>query len=107
MSRCTARPGVGVAYDGSDPRLCNARTLSGRPCRALKVPGGTHCVTHGGIPTGRKTAQWKEGRLRVQLVRRVQRVIRRALANSTSATRPNETHHETQQQEQSKVRRGQ
>ncbi|WIG56157.1 MAG: hypothetical protein OJF61_001945 [Rhodanobacteraceae bacterium] len=77
MSRDTTKRGIDVDYDGSDPRLCNARTLSGRPCRALKVPGGTHCVTHGGIP-GPKTAQWREGRLRVKLVRRVQRVIRRA-----------------------------
>jgi len=78
MSRDTAKPGVGVDYDGSDQRLCNARTLSGRPCRALKVPGGTHCATHGGIATGPKTSQWREGRLRVKLGRRVQRVIRQA-----------------------------
>jgi hypothetical protein len=78
MKGDTARRGVGVDYDGSDPRLCNAHTLSGRPCRALKVPGGTRCATHGGIATGPKTAQWREGRLRVKLGRRVQRVIRQA-----------------------------
>jgi hypothetical protein len=78
LSRNITRRGLDDDYDGSDPRLCNVRTLSGRPCRALKVPGGTHCVTHGGLPTGPKTPQWREGRARVKLVRRVQRVLRRA-----------------------------
>lgn len=80
MSRDISKRGLDDDYDGSDPRLCNALTLSGRPCRALKVWGDTRCLTHGGIPTGRKTAQWREDRLRVKLRRRVQRVIRRARA---------------------------
>lgn len=80
MIRDTTRRGIGVDYDGSDPRLCNARTLSGRPCRALKVWGDTRCVTHGGIPTGPKTPQWREERARVKLARRAQRVIRQARA---------------------------
>jgi hypothetical protein len=50
--------GVPVSYDGEDPRLCNARTKSGRPCRALKLEHG-RCKWHGGLSTGPKTAAGK------------------------------------------------
>lgn len=54
------RRGVPADYKGDDPRLCNARTRSGRPCRALKLKGG-RCKMHGGMSTGPKTP---EGRAR-------------------------------------------
>ncbi|THD09779.1 hypothetical protein B1806_10185 [Metallibacterium scheffleri] len=45
-------------YDGTNPNLCNARTKSGRPCRALKLRGG-RCKWHGGLSTGPRTAEGK------------------------------------------------
>lgn len=52
--------GVPSTYDGTDPRLCNAKTRSGRPCRALALPSG-RCRWHGGMSTGPRTP---EGRAR-------------------------------------------
>ena len=54
----STRRGVSSAYDGSDPDLCNARTRSGRPCRALKLAHG-RCKWHGGLSTGPKTREGK------------------------------------------------
>ncbi len=52
------RRGVPADYDGTDARLCNARTRTGRPCRALALPSG-RCKWHGGMSTGPKTAGGK------------------------------------------------
>lgn len=52
------RRGVPPNYAGDDPALCNARTKSGRPCRALALRGG-RCKWHGGLSTGPKTAEGK------------------------------------------------
>lgn len=54
----STRRGVSADYDGSDPRLCNARTKSGRPCRALKLVHG-RCKWLGGLSTGAKTSEGK------------------------------------------------
>jgi len=51
--------GVPPDYKGDDPRLCNARTQSGRPCRALKLPGRKRCKWHGGLSTGPRTPEGK------------------------------------------------
>ena len=50
--------GVAPDYAGGDPRLCNAKTRSGRPCRALKLAHG-RCKWHGGLSTGPRTAEGK------------------------------------------------
>ena len=55
--------GVPADYDGSDSWLCNARTKSGRPCRALKLDGG-RCKWHGGLSTGPTSAAGKEQAVR-------------------------------------------
>jgi len=47
----TTRRGIPTDYAGDNPALCNARTRSGRPCRALKLKGG-RCKWHGGRSTG-------------------------------------------------------
>lgn len=52
------RRGIPPDYAGTDPRLCNARTRSGRPCRTLALPSG-RCKWHGGMSTGPKTAEGK------------------------------------------------
>ena len=52
------RRGVPGDYAGDDPYLCNARTRSGRPCRALKLRGG-RCKWHGGLSTGPTTPEGK------------------------------------------------
>lgn len=54
----STRRGVPVDYDGSDPRLCNAKTRSGRACRALALPNG-RCRWHGGMSTGPRTEEGK------------------------------------------------
>jgi hypothetical protein len=54
----STRRGIPPDYDGTDPRLCNARTRIGRPCRALALPNG-RCVRHGGRSTGPKTVEGK------------------------------------------------
>ena len=54
----STRHGVPPDYDGTDPRLCNARCVTGRPCRALALPNG-RCVRHGGRSTGPKTPEGK------------------------------------------------
>ncbi|MEY2149777.1 MAG: hypothetical protein EPN67_02805 [Pusillimonas sp.] len=54
----STRRGVPADYAGDDPRLCNARTKSGRPCRALKLGGG-RCKWHGGLSTGPRTPEGK------------------------------------------------
>ena len=51
----STRRGVPFDYRGDDERLCNARCVTGRPCRALALPNG-RCVRHGGKSTGPKTA---------------------------------------------------
>lgn len=57
----STRRGMPPDYDGSDPRLCNARcsTRDGRPCRAMKLPGRKRCKWHGGLSTGPKTTEGK------------------------------------------------
>lgn len=50
--------GVPPDYAGDDPRLCNARTKSGKPCRAIKLAHG-RCKWHGGLSTGPRTAEGK------------------------------------------------
>lgn len=52
------RRGVSADYDGSNPDLCNARTQSGRPCRARKLAHG-RCKWHGGLSTGPRTPEGK------------------------------------------------
>ena len=51
--------GVPADYAGDDPAFCNARTKSGRPCRALGLPGTGRCRWHGGLSTGPKTEAGK------------------------------------------------
>ncbi len=51
----TTRRGVPAHYTGDNPTLCNARTRSGKPCRALKLAHG-RCKWHGGLSTGPRTA---------------------------------------------------
>lgn len=52
------RRGIPPDYDGSDPRLCNAHTRSGKPCRAMKLAHG-RCKWHGGLSTGPRTPEGK------------------------------------------------
>ena len=54
----STRRGVPPDYTGDDPNLCNARTQSGRPCRALKLAHG-RCKWHGGLSTGPRTPEGK------------------------------------------------
>ena len=54
----STRRGVPADYDGTDPRLCNARTVAGGFCRALGLPNG-RCVRHGGKSTGPRTPEGK------------------------------------------------
>ena len=54
----STRRGVPLDYDGTDPRLCNARCVTGRPCRALALPNG-RCVRHGGKSTGPRSPEGK------------------------------------------------
>src|SRR6185312_12122648 len=68
------RRGVPADYDGSNPRLCNARTKSGRPCRAARLARG-RCKWHGGLSTGPRTPEGKA----------------RALANLAQNKKPKET----------------
>jgi hypothetical protein len=43
--------GISADYAGDDPRLCNAQTKSGRPCRALGAYANGRCKWHGGMST--------------------------------------------------------
>lgn len=52
------RRGVPADYAGDDPALCNARTKTGRPCRAVALAHG-RCKWHGGLSTGPKTPEGK------------------------------------------------
>lgn len=52
------RRGVPDDYDGRYRMLCNARTKTGRPCRAMKLEHG-RCKWHGGLSTGPKTPEGK------------------------------------------------
>jgi len=54
----STKRGVPPDYTGDDPCLCNARTRSGRPCRALKLTHG-RCKWHGGLSTGPRTPEGK------------------------------------------------
>ena len=71
--------GVPPDYAGDDPYLCNARTKSGRPCRALKLAGG-RCKWHGGLSTGPTTPEGK-----AQVARNLVKA-RRALARLRAST---------------------
>lgn len=51
--------GIPSDYAGDDPSLCNARTRSGRPCRALGLPKTGRCKWHGGLSTGPRTLEGK------------------------------------------------
>jgi hypothetical protein len=51
--------GIPSDYAGDDPSLCNARTKSGHPCRALGLEPSGRCKWHGGMSTGPRTAQGK------------------------------------------------
>jgi hypothetical protein len=51
--------GVPADYAGDDPDLCNARTKTGRPCRALGIEPSGRCKWHGGMSTGPRTAEGK------------------------------------------------
>ena len=53
------RRGVPSDYAGGNPDLCNARTRSGRPCRALALPRTGRCKWHGGLSTGPRTPEGK------------------------------------------------
>jgi hypothetical protein len=61
------RRGVPLNYDGTDPRLCNAKTRSGRPCRSLALANG-RCKWHGGRSTGPRTPEGKR-RVTLNLIR--------------------------------------
>lgn len=39
--------GIPANYTGDDPRLCNATTTTGRPCRALGILKNGRCRLHG------------------------------------------------------------
>lgn len=39
--------------------VCGARTRTGRPCRAMSVPGKRRCKWHGGCSTGPRTIEGK------------------------------------------------
>ena len=52
------RRGVPADYAGDDERLCNARCVAGRPCRALALENG-RCVRHGGKSSGPRTSEGK------------------------------------------------
>ena len=54
----STKRGVAPDYAGDNPNLCNARTKSGKPCRALKLAHG-RCKWHGGLSTGPRTAEGK------------------------------------------------
>lgn len=54
----STRRGIPPDYAGGDEHLCNARTKSGRPCRALALPSG-RCRWHGGMSTGPRTEEGK------------------------------------------------
>lgn len=54
----STRRGCPPEYAGDDPSLCNARTKSGRPCRAMKLAHG-RCKWHGGLSTGPRTQAGK------------------------------------------------
>lgn len=54
----STKRGIPPDYAGDDPRLCNARTKSGRPCRGLKLAHG-RCKWHGGLSTGPRTPEGK------------------------------------------------
>lgn len=40
------RRGVPADYNGDDPELCNAPTLTGRPCRARGLMPNGRCAQH-------------------------------------------------------------
>ncbi len=63
----STRRGVPAAYAGGDERLCNARCVTGRPCRALALPNG-RCRRHGGRSTGPRTPEGK-GRSAANLIK--------------------------------------
>lgn len=72
-------------YDGSNPKLCNAATQSGRPCRALGLPGSGKCKWHGGkLPTQEEQARRAASRQQERLERseRSERKLARMRANS-------------------------
>ena len=52
------RRGIPPDYAGGDEHLCNARCVTGRPCRAVALANG-RCVRHGGMSTGPKTPEGK------------------------------------------------
>ncbi|WP_139201688.1 HGGxSTG domain-containing protein [Rhodanobacter glycinis] len=61
--RQPTRRGTPSDYAGDDPDLCNARTRSGQPCRALKLAHG-RCKWHGGLSTGPRTQEGRAKALR-------------------------------------------
>ena len=64
----STKRGIPPDYAGDDPHLCNARTKSGKPCRAMKLKGG-RCKWHGGLSTGPRTPEGK-ARCAINLRRR-------------------------------------
>ena len=54
----STRRGVPADYAGDDDRLCNARCVTGRPCRALAMANG-RCVRHGSKSTGPRSPEGK------------------------------------------------
>jgi hypothetical protein len=78
------RRGVPIDYSGDDPSLCNARTQSGRPCRALGLYPSGRCKWHGGMSTGPKTPEgkarsaknfsWERKKLRYSVGKEVERI---------------------------------
>jgi len=64
--------GIPGDYDGGNPKLCNATTQSGRPCRALGLPGSGKCKWHGGtLPTSEDEAQRLASKRQERLQRQV------------------------------------
>ena len=79
--------GVPADYAGDDPAFCNARTKSGRPCRALKLAGG-RCKWHGGLSTGPRTEAGKQ-KAALNRLKRLRADVRKwAEARSFSSTTP-------------------
>lgn len=57
--RGKTKRGIPANYAGEIPELCNARTRSGRPCRALGIGSSGRCKWHGGKSTGPRTVEGK------------------------------------------------
>lgn len=69
------------------PCRCGARTRSGNPCRAHKIPGKRRCRMHGGAPgsgapKGKRNGNWRHGRYTCEAI-----AERRAARETLAAAR--------------------